>query len=138
MPAPDGLLDTNVFIHAQSNDNVSEECRRFLAALEQGRMHAHLEPMILHELSYALPRYVQQMTRQDVADYLLMVLSWDGVRGQKDVMAAAVDRWRSTAGLSFADAYLAARAAERNCPIYSKNVRELSRQGVSVPSSLPT
>ncbi len=133
----DGLLDTNVFIHAHSNDTASEECRRFLAALERGDVHAHLEPLILHELSSALPRYVQQMTRQDVAAYLLMILSWEGVRGDKDVMADAVDRWRSTAGRSFADAYLAALAAERGCPVYSKNVRELAAQGAAVPDPLP-
>lgn len=133
----DGLLDTNVFIHAHTTDSVSEECRRFLAALEQGRVRARLEPLILHELSYALPHYVKQMTRQQVAEYLLMVLSWDGVEGDKDVMVDAVQRWQETSGLSFADAYLAARAAERNCFVYSKNVRELEAQGVTVPQPLP-
>lgn len=36
----DGLLDTNVFIHAHANDSSSEECRQFLYALEQGRVRA--------------------------------------------------------------------------------------------------
>jgi predicted nucleic acid-binding protein len=133
----DGLIDTNVFIHAHSNDSKSEECRRFLAGLEKGDVYAYIEPLILHELSYALPRYVQQMTREDVAAYLLMILSWDGIRGEKDVLADAVERWRLTPGLSFADAYLSALAAERQCPIYTKNVRELVGQGVSVPDPLP-
>src|SRR5215217_1433355 len=82
----DGLLDTNVFIHAHTTDSASEECRRFLASLERGGVRAQLEPLILHELSYALPHYVQQMTRGQAAEYLLMVLSWDGVQGDKDVM----------------------------------------------------
>ena len=133
----DGLLDTNVFIHAHTTDSISEECRRFLAALERGRVQAHLEPLILHELSYALPHYVKQMTRQQVAEYLLMVLSWDGVQGDKAVMVDAVQRWQGTPGLSFVDAYLASLAAERSCPVYSKNVRELKAQGVTVPDSLP-
>jgi predicted nucleic acid-binding protein len=133
----DGLLDTNIFIHAHASDSFSEECRRFLAALEVGRVRAYLEPLILHELSYALPHYVKQMSRQQVAEYLLMVLSWDGVQGKKDVMVDAVQRWRDTPGLSFADAYLAAEAAERQCPVYSKNVRELEGQGATVPQPLP-
>ena len=78
------------------------------------------------------------MTREDVAQYLLMVLSWDGVGGAKGVMADAVERWRTSAGLSFADAYLSALAAERQCPVYSKNVRELAGQGVPVPNPLPS
>jgi len=133
----DGLLDTNIFVHAQSTDTHAEECRRFLAALESGRVSARLEPLILHELSYALPRYAKQMTRSDVADYMLMVLSWDGIVGEKGEMAEAVQRWAATPGLSFADAYLAALATRRRCPVFTKNVRELRGQGVDAPSPLP-
>jgi predicted nucleic acid-binding protein len=106
-------------------------------ALEAGQARAHLEPLILHELSYALPRYLRQMTRQDVAAFLLMILSWAGVVGDKGVMADGVRRWHDMPGLSFADAYLAALAAHRGCPVYTKNVRELARQGAVVPNPLP-
>jgi hypothetical protein len=85
-----------------------------------------------------LPRYVKQMNRQQVAAYLAMVLSWDGVQGDKGIMADAVQRWHDTPNLSFADAYLAALATERKCPVYSKNVRDLRGQGVAVPDRLPT
>jgi predicted nucleic acid-binding protein len=132
-----GLLDTNVFIHAHTQDSLSEECRRFLNALEAGRVTARLEPIILHELSFVLPRVLKQMTRADVAEYLLVVLSWDGVQGEKGLMADAVERWHSTPGLAFADAYLAALAADEGRPIYSKNVRELVGQGVRVIDPLP-
>jgi predicted nucleic acid-binding protein len=131
------LVDTNVFIHAHTTDAVSEECRSFLRALEAGTVRARIEPLILHELSYALPHYVKQMTRQQVGEYLLMVLSWDGITGDKLLMADVVERWRSTPRLSFADAYLAALAAERGCEVYTKNVRELRSQGASVPEPLP-
>lgn len=133
----DGLVDTNIFIHAQSTDANAEGCRRFLAALESGRVRARLEPLILHELSYALPRYAKQMTRGDVAEYLLMVLSWDGVVGEKGVMAEAVQRWAGTPGLSFADAFLAAVAGHRRCPVYTKNLRDLRGQGAEAPDPLP-
>jgi predicted nucleic acid-binding protein len=129
-----GLLDTNIFIHAHSTDSAAAECQLFLSALESGRIRARLEPLILHELSYALPRYVKQMTRQDVAAYMLMVLNWDGVEGEKEVMVASVQRWASTPGLSFADAYL---AAQRQCAVFTKNLRELRGQGVDAPMLLP-
>ncbi len=134
----DGLLDTNIFIHAHARDAYTEECRRFLLALEKGDVRAQLEPLILHELSYALPHYIKQMTRQNVADYLAMVLAWPGVLGEKGVMLDAVQRWRDTPRLSFADAYLAALAKSRECPVFTKNVAELRSQSVRVPQPLPT
>lgn len=135
--ASEGLIDTNVFLHSLTTDQHSEECRGFLLALEQGTAKAFLEPLVLHELSYALKHYLRQYSRADVAEYLQMVLSWDGVRGQKDVMADAVQRWRRTPGLAFVDAYLAALATQRSAVVYTKNVRELRTQGVSVPQPLP-
>jgi hypothetical protein len=77
------------------------------------------------------------MTRGDMAEYLLMVLSWDGVVGEKALMAEAVQRWAVTPGLSFADAFLAAVASHRHCQVFTKNVRELRGQGVSAPDPLP-
>jgi predicted nucleic acid-binding protein len=136
--APDGLLDTNVFLHSLANDSHTVECRDFLAALERGHSFALLEPMILHELSYALPRLMRHLTPQAVARYLLLILSWPGVRGEKDVMIDAVHRWHQTPGLGFTDAYLAALATQRGCPVYTKNVRDLAGQGVVVPDPLPT
>ncbi len=133
----DGLLDTNVFIHAHTTDHYADECRRFLATLEAGGARAYIDPLVLHELSYALPHYVQQMTRAQVGEYLLMVLSWEGIQGDKDLMVDAVERWRALAGLSFVDAYLAALARRRQAPVYTKNVRELAGQGVIVPEPLP-
>ena len=132
-----GLIDTNIFFHAQTHDAHSEECRRFIDALERGDVQAFLDPIVLHELSFVLPRYAKQMTRQDVATYLLVVLSWPGIQGDKSTMAEAVRRWGSTPGLSFADAYLAARASSEDRPVFTKNVRELRRQSVDVPDPLP-
>jgi len=134
----DGLIDTNILFHAQTHDAHSEECRRFLTALERGNVQAVLDPVVLHELTYVLPRYVKQMSRQDVATYLEVVLSWPGIQGDKATMIDAVQRWGSTPGLAFADAYLAARAASEARPVYTKNVRELRGQIVGVPEPLPS
>jgi predicted nucleic acid-binding protein len=134
----EGVLDTNVFLHAQTTDAHSEECRRFLAALEQGQVRARLEPLVLHELSYSLTHYLKQLTREQIAQYLLSVLSWAGVEGDIELMVETVERWGHTPRLSFVDAYLATVATEWQCPVYTKNVRDLESQGVEVPRPLPS
>lgn len=134
---PVGLVDTNVFIHALTHDSCSEECLRFLEAVQRGEVRVQLEPIVLHELSYALPHYRRGMTRAQVAEYLLAVLGWEGVTGEKGLLADAVERWRDTPRLAFVDAYLAALALREGRQIYSKNVRELSAQGACVANPLP-
>src|SRR5205807_5835740 len=107
------------------------------ASRHRARGKARLEPMNVHELPYALRHYLRQMTRDDLAAYLLTVLSWPGVVGDKDLLVGTVQRWQQTSGLAFADAYLVESALGRGVPVYSKNVRELAGQGVDVPDPLP-
>jgi predicted nucleic acid-binding protein len=133
-----GLIDTNVLIHAQTNDRYAEECLQFLEAVASGRIRARLEPIVLHELAYALPHYRKDMKRTEVAEYLLAVLSWDGIVADKSLLVDVVERWRDTPGLAFVDAFLAALAGQEDCAVYSKNVTELAKQGVLVPNPLPT
>lgn len=132
-----GFIDTNVFIHAQTTDDLSEECRRFLFAVERGDIHTRLEPVILHELSYALKRYRQQMSRGQIAEFLRTILLWPGILGDKEIMLDAVDRWEQHASIGFADAYLAALAVTHRSPVYTKNVRHFASQRVEVPDPLP-
>jgi predicted nucleic acid-binding protein len=134
---PAGLVDTNVFIHAQSHDALAEECLTFLEAVERGEVEVRVEPLVVHELSYALPRYRQGMTRPEMAAYLLNILGWEGVVGDKEILVEAVELWRDADSLAFVDAYLAALARRDDCPVYSKNVADIRAAGVDVPSSLP-
>lgn len=99
--------------------------------------HAQIEPVVVHELSYALPHYRKGMERRDVGEYLLAVLAWDGIVGNKGLLINAVQRWQHTPGIAFVDAYLAALAAESQGPIYTKNVGELKSQGADVSDPLP-
>ena len=132
-----GLLDTNVFIHAHTTDELSEECRRFLAALERGSIHARLEPLVVHELSYALRHYIKGMTRDEIAEYILAVLQWPGIDADKDLLSATLDLWRNVPDAGFVDAYLAAIAKEQGCPVFSKNVKDFRAAGANVPAQLP-
>jgi predicted nucleic acid-binding protein len=132
-----GFIDTNVFVHAHANDTFSEECRAFLLALERGTIHVRLDPLVLHELSYALPRYLKQMAdRRQLAEYLLMVIDWPGIIAEKDLLRTAVENWWPRHGISFVDAYLGAIAVRNACPVDTKNVKDLSALGVEVPQPL--
>lgn len=132
-----GSIDTNVFIHALSHDDCAEECLRFLEAVQEGRIAAHLEPVVVHELSYALPHYRKGMTRREVAEYLLAILAWEGIHAEKDLLISAVQRWRDHARLAFVDAYLAALAARDGSPVYTKNLGDFAALGVHAPNPLP-
>lgn len=76
-------------VQCSDSAKYTEECRHCLALVEQGRIRAHLEPLILHELSYALPRHRKQITPTQGAEILLMILSWHGVRGENCLMIDA-------------------------------------------------
>lgn len=76
---PEGYVDTNVFLHAQAHDEHTAACRALLRAVGSGQVTAWVEPLVLHELAYVLPRYVRGMTRSDVVLYLRTVLSCPGV-----------------------------------------------------------
>jgi predicted nucleic acid-binding protein len=132
-----GYIDTNVFIHAQSQDAHAMECLAFVRALQRGEVEARLEPLVLHELTYILPRYRRDMSREDVGNYLLAVLAWRGVIADRGKLAETVERWRDDPSLGFVDAYLGACAAEDNAPVFTKNVRDFAGQGVEVPDPLP-
>ncbi len=134
----DSLIDTNVVLHAQTNDELSGECKRFLAALQRGTLRARLEPVVLHKLTYVLRRYLKQLDRTAVAAYLRSMLTWPGIQGDIDLMDETLRRWLETPGLSFVDVHLAALAARHNSPIYTKNVRDFLGQGVEVPLTLPS
>jgi hypothetical protein len=66
------------------------------------------------------------------------VLSWVGIVGETDLLIETAERWAGTPGLSFVDAYLAAFATRYRCRVFTKNLREMSGQGVDAPSPLPT
>jgi predicted nucleic acid-binding protein len=132
----DGLLDTNIIIHARSGDEHSLECREFLRQLHGGRIQVQVDSLIVHELTYALPRYVKQLGRKDVAAYLISIIEWPGVIANKALLVEALTRWGNTPGLGFVDAYLATRARIEDRPVYTKNVRELASCGAVVPDPL--
>jgi len=133
----DGFIDTNVIIHALTGDHHSAECQAFLAKLEAGESRAILEPYVIHELTYALPRIQKQLTKAEIARIVINIVSWPGVIVNKQAeVVDGITRWAASQGLAFVDAMLAASAINRQVPVYTKNLRELRAQGAEVPDSL--
>jgi predicted nucleic acid-binding protein len=132
----DGLLDTNVFVHALLHDDHSHECQRFLTRVQTGEIRARLEPLVVHELTYMLPRVIKQMDRSAVADLLVGILGWEGIQADRSLLMAAINRLRNGSGLGFVDAYLCAAAELEQRSVYTKNLRDFAGQGVAVPDPL--
>jgi predicted nucleic acid-binding protein len=59
------LLDTNVVVHVFDVGPLGSECGRFLHAVEGGQIRTVLDPLVVHELTYVLPRFQKQLGRSD-------------------------------------------------------------------------
>jgi predicted nucleic acid-binding protein len=132
-----GLLDTNVVLHAFEQGSLGGECAAFLRALERGQLQAILDPLVVHELTYALPRFQKQFARNDVANFLIDVVNMPGIVADKELLVETLRLWGTNSGLGFVDAYLVTRGDRESCLVYTKNVRELRALGASVPDRLP-
>jgi hypothetical protein len=105
--------------------------------LQAGTQTAVLDSVVVHELTYAWPRYVKDASKDDIARYILGVLRMPGVTGETELLADVVRRWQ-TSSISFVDCLLLERALRDGVPVYTKNVRDFRSQGVEVPDPLPS
>ena len=133
---PIGYIDTNVFIHALTNDPLHEECLGFLNSIQVGSFRVRIHPLVIHELTYALPRYLKQMTKDDIGKFVLSVLSWPGVISEDPYIGHAVRVWMKGNRIQFVDAYLGVVAQAQGAHVYTKNVRHFEEEGFDVPRSL--
>lgn len=137
MSLTEGFVDTNVFLHAQSHDEHSRWCRELLRCAANGTLSLAIDPIVLHELTYVLPRYVQQMGRRDVALYLRTVVAWPGiVLHDEPFWLSVLDTWESDGRLSWADAVLIRRAQAAERPVWTRNHRDFARYSLA-PAAWP-
>ncbi len=133
----DGFLDTNVIVHAFTNDSFSRECGAFLDKLESGEQRARLEIFVVHELTYTLPRSLKQLSRTEIGSILATMFEWPGVIvSDKHLLLVALNRWSSSQSLGFGDSLLIFHAESQVVPIFTKNVREMRDYGVEIPDKL--
>ena len=94
---PDGLIDTNVLVHALMSDDSSDECRAFLEGVRSGSMRAEIHPLVVHELTYTMMRVRVFSSRQAVAEYVRSVLQWPGIVSDVTILDRTLERWGSEA-----------------------------------------
>ena len=133
-----GRVDTNVFVHALKDDPQSEECRAFVLLLKEGMVRARLEPYVLHELSYILPRRLPEWNREQLGAFLLNLLDWPGIESDRSLLESAIVRWTSASKFSFVDAMLWAESMRDGSAVFTKNVKDFEGSGVEVPDPLPS
>jgi predicted nucleic acid-binding protein len=125
-----GWLDATIFIHALfEQDPHMPRCRRILHGLEDGRAQGWVDPVTIHELTYALPRARPRefRTREDVFQYISRFLVLDTVKADdKDGLIQALRLWVDR-GVKFGDARLTAQAERRRMPVCTVNERDFSR-----------
>ena len=134
--SPPGLLDTNVLIYALTRDAQGDDCRAFLQRVQSGELHVVLTGMVVHEFAYAVGRYVKQMSRADIGDYLISFMALPAVELDDESLIDAVRIWSRTPGLGFVDAHLAVRGSRENIPVFTKNVRHFDAFDVDIPDPL--
>lgn len=124
----EGYVDTNVFLHAQANDAHTSGCRALLRAAADGQITLRVDPLVLHELTYVLPRYVKTMTRSDVVLYCRSVLQWPGIHlDEAPFWLMVLETWEADERLSWTDAVLIRRAQDTALPLWSRNHRDFTR-----------
>jgi predicted nucleic acid-binding protein len=132
-----GYLDTNIVIHSLTNDPLSDECRRFLVALERGEVTARLDVSVLHELTYSIPRYRKQSSRTDIVGLLRWIVGFEGIVCDRALFIETLVRWGRSESLGFVDAHLISLASRDSAAIYTKNAKHFAGYGVDVPDPLP-
>lgn len=122
-----GWLDANVFVHPLfDNDPHKARCEKILQSLLDGSAEGWVDPVTVHELTYALPRALPQAfaTRRDVADYLIGFLVLDTVLcDDKDALLDALQLWVEHSA-RFGDCRLLALARSRGMAICTVNARD--------------
>lgn len=131
----EGLIDTNVFIHALRGDGRSHECREFLKLLRVGERRVRLEPYVVHELTFVIGRVLKQMTREETVAYIREVIEWPGIECERELLVGALARWQRP-GIAFADALLATQAQLSDTVVFTVNTKHFADAGVAA-SLLP-
>lgn len=123
-PVQLGWLDANLFIHPLfANDPHRPRCEHILRMLRRGEAEAWVDPVTVHELTYALPRARPDAfpNPRAVLAYLGPLLALDAVRmDDKDAVLQALYHW-ATHGGRFGDARILALARGRGMPVCSVN-----------------
>jgi len=123
-----GWLDANLFIHVLfPGDPHSSRCREILDALMDGSGVGYLDPVTVHELTYALQKVRPESfsDRKEVFKYLSAFITLDTVHiDEKDTLLKGLWYWAAGRVDKFGDGRLRALAEDRETPVYTVNKRD--------------
>lgn len=131
-----GLIDTNVFIHALKRDQSSQECQEFLNRLQTGELRVRLELYVVHELTSVIGRVLKQMTTAETADYIRELIDWPGIDCDRELLLGTLARWQQRPGIAFVDAALATQAQLSDAIVFTINSKDYADVGVDAPRPL--
>jgi len=99
---PKRWLDTATLLRAQAYPDSSQ--RRWFVEGDRGFVTARVDPVVIAEWLAAVPQLIT-VNRSDLAVYLQVVLSWNGVvLAERDVYWAALELWGHTDDLTWPEA----------------------------------
>lgn len=123
------ILDANVLVRflVQDVPQQAKAARKLVELAESGAIRLVVDPMIIAEAVYVLTSFYKK-PRESVANALLVFVQSDGVfAGEESRLVDALRRFQRTS-VDFADAWLAASAAETQREVASFD-RDLDRFG---------
>lgn len=107
MIEPKCFLDTNIFVRFAMNDHVEHSpiARDLIAAIESGQTVAETAATVIFEAVYVLNKSYR-IDRARVFDTMMELVSMPGLRiANKAAVQRALNLWRQTGRISYADAY---------------------------------
>lgn len=121
------IVDTNVLVRFFTGQPpaMAQKAKELIAAADAGEVELEILPLIVAETLYTLESYYQ-MDRKDVASKLNTFLQSRGINPAERARTLDALQRHHDHNVHFADAYLAAAAAELHIPIASFD-RDLDR-----------
>jgi len=130
------LVDTNVLLRYLIGDGAqkAEKAMALMERVEHGSEEVEICSVIVAEMIWTLEKFYE-VPRRDIAQKLLVIFSFKGVKGvERPMIVAALQSYGST-NIDFVDCYLAARGKGQNMPVYSFDKKDFSR--LDIPWAMP-
>lgn len=96
--------------------------------VEEGKKEIELCSVMVAETIWTLEKFYE-VPRNDIAEKLLVILSFKGVKGHEKTMIVKALHSYASLHIDFVDCFLAAKGKEQNMSIYSFDKKDFARLG---------
>ncbi len=107
MSEPELFIDTNVFVRFAMNDHAEHSllARKLISSIEIGEVIVETAATVIFEAVYVLNK-TYGVDRTRVFDTMMELVSMSGLRiANKPAVQRALNLWRQTGRISYADSY---------------------------------